>query len=150
VSGGPFTGKWVEEHLILKEANAKSPDHDGHERIAAGFNRAFACEMLKNERPQSQVLSPTRALGFHLGVSGGWSHGDAAFKKQRRWHDHVLDLAEAMLVVLKHVNELYVDIDIGYSKDGPIVRVLVDAIPIITGEHPSPDAIAKKLERRPK
>jgi hypothetical protein len=147
VSEGAFTGKWVEEHLILKEGKAISPDSDGYDRIAAELNRAFACEMLKNERPSSHpsVLSPAQALGFHLGVPGGWSHGDAAFKKQRRWHDHVLAPAEVMRTELYRVNPPTVDI--GYSKDGPIVGALVDAIPIITGEHPSRDAIAKKLER---
>jgi hypothetical protein len=147
VTEGPFTWEWVEKHLILKEVKAESPDRDGYERIAAEFNRAFAREMLKNERPSTHpsVLSPAQALGFHLGVPGGWSHGDAAFKKQRRWHDHVWAMAEAMKAELERVNPPTVDI--GYSKDGPIVRALVDAIPIITGEHPGRDAIAKKLER---
>jgi hypothetical protein len=151
MSEGPFTRKWVEEHLILKEANAVPPDDDGYARIVAGLNRAFACEMLKNEneRPSSHpsVLSPARALGFRLGVPGGWSHGDTAFQKQRRWHDHVLALAEAMLTELKRVNPNPDLVDIGYSKDGPIVRALADAIPIITGEHPRRSGIAKKLER---
>jgi hypothetical protein len=146
---GPFTRKWVEEHLILKEIKAESPDCDGYDRIVAEFNLAFTRETLKNERPSSHpsVLSPAQALGFQLGVPGGWSHGDVAFKKQRRWHDHVWAMAEAMRVELERV-QTDPNVDIGYSEDGPIVRALEDAIPIITGEHPSSrSAIAKKLER---
>jgi hypothetical protein len=143
-----FSWTWVREHLVIRESKAINPDRDGYERIAAVLNRAFAREMLKNERPSSHpsVLLPAQALGFHLGVPGGWSHGDAAFKKQRRWHDHVWAMAEAMKVELELVNG-FSYVDVGYSKDGPIVRALVDVIPIITGEHPGRDAIAKKLER---
>jgi hypothetical protein len=167
VSEGPFTRRWVEEHLILKEDKAVPPDDGGYDQIVAGLNRAFACEMLKNERPSSHpsMLSPAQALqalGFRLGVPGGWSHGvkkerrwrpggwshgDAAFKKQRRWYDHVLALAEVMLTELKRVNPKPDLVDIGYSKDGPIVRALVDAIPVITGEHPRRPGVAKRLER---
>jgi hypothetical protein len=150
----PFTWKWVEEHLVLKEGKAESPDRDGCDQIAAELNRASAREMLKNEPPPpalplAQSASPIRAaaqvLGFHMGVPGGWSHGDVAFQKQRRWHDHVLALAEVTRTELERVNPP--TIDIGYSKDGPIVRMLAKAIPIITGEHPRPAAIAKKLGR---
>jgi hypothetical protein len=80
VSEGPFTWEWVVEHLIPKERQAKGPDRDGCDRIAAKLNQAFACEMRKNE-------------------------------------------------------------------DGPIVRTLIAAIPIITGEHPRPTAIAQRLAR---
>jgi hypothetical protein len=47
---------------------------------------------------------------------------------------------------LKRVNPPTVDI--GYSADGPIVRALIDAISVITGEHPRPKTVAKRLERR--
>jgi hypothetical protein len=68
--------------------------------------------------------------------------------KQRlppRWHDHVLAMAEVMRFEHDRVNGFpYVA---GYSKDGPVVRALADAIPIITGEHASRPAIARKLEQ---
>ena len=145
-----FPPKCVEEHLILKEDKAVSPDRDGYDRIAKALKEAFTREMRKNEPPPPPPLgqaTPFQALGFHMGVlPDGWSHGDEAFQKQRRWHAHVLPLAEVMRAELARVNG-FSGVDIGYSKDGPIVRALVDAIPIITGEHPHPAAIAKKLER---
>jgi hypothetical protein len=154
-----FPPKWVEEHLILKEDKAVSPDRDGYDRIAKALKEAFVCEMRKNEPPPLGRAAPFQVLGFHISVDGrgvaghrrlegapdGWSHGDEAFQKQRRWHAHVLTLAEVTRAELNRVNPP--SVDIGYSKDGPIVRMLVDAIPIITGEHPHPAAIAQKLKR---
>jgi hypothetical protein len=140
VSEGPFTWEWVVEHLIPKERQAKGPDRDGCDRIAAKLNQAFACEMRKNEK-----LARRNPSGFTIAVPGGWSHGDTAFQKQRRWHAHVSALAVVMKTELGRVNPRAVDI--GYTKDGPIVRTLIAAIPIITGEHPRPTAIAQRLAR---
>jgi hypothetical protein len=151
-----FGPEWVRKRLVPKEAHAKPPDSAGCDLIVAEIKKAFAREMLKNEQLKnaSYAVHPSqshprfaeyRARGLHISWPKGWSHGDTAFQKQRRWHDHVVSLAEVMRAELGRVNPYAVDI--GYSKDGPIVRTLVDAIPIITGEHPSPAAIAKKLER---
>jgi hypothetical protein len=151
VSEGPFTWEWIEKRLIPKEAHANPPDPAGCALITAELNRAFAREMFENERlknashPSHPLVAVAQVRGFHIGAPGGWSHGDAAFRKQRRWHDHVPALAEVMRTELNRVNPPTVDI--GYSKDGPIVRALVEAVPLVTGEHPSRDAIAKKLER---
>jgi hypothetical protein len=147
MSEGPFTWEWVAGHLILKERKAEGPDRAGCDRIAAKLNQAFACEMRKNEQPaRRNPLGFTIAVpGRTAAVRGGWSHADKAFQEQRRWHAYAPALAEVMKAELDRVNPHA--IDIGYSADGPIVRALVDAIPIITGEHPRPEAIAKRLKR---
>jgi hypothetical protein len=141
MSGGPFTWKWVREHLVCKESQAINLRGGGCRRVAAKLNKAFADEVCKNER-----LSHRTPSGFLVSVPGGWSHGDTAFKKQRRWHAYAAALAEVMHTELSEVNPPTVDI--GFSKNGPIVRALVDAIQVISGEHPRPVAIAKKLKRR--
>jgi hypothetical protein len=137
---GPFTRKWVAEHLIPRERLAAGPDRIGCDRIAAKLNQAFARETHKNER-----LARRNHLGLIIAVPGGWSHGDKAFQRQRRWHTHAPTLAAVMKAELDRVNPPA--IDVGYSADGPIVRALVDAILTITGEHPRREAITKQLNR---
>jgi hypothetical protein len=142
-----FSWRWVRAHLVLRESKAVNPDRDGYERIAAKLGRIF---MLENEpcdlphilRTRFDLRERTCRDGTKVG------HPRKMISKQRlppRWHDHVLAMAKVMKAELTHVNGF--SVDIGYTKDGPIVRALVDVIPIITGEHPSRAAIAGKLEK---
>jgi len=159
---GLYSPKWVMKYLTPREPHTNGPDPAGCDRIIAAFKQAVEREMLKNEPPlppPGGQATPFQILGFHISVDGsgiaghrriegapdGWSHGDEAFRKRHRWHAHVLPLAEVMQAELSRVNP--VSVKIGYSKDGPIVRALAKAIPLITGEYPSRAAIAKHLER---
>jgi hypothetical protein len=155
MSEGPFTQEWVAKHMVPKERLAKPLDDVGCIRIATALNQAYAAEVLKNERlkkaayvphPSNPQVAWAQLRGFHIGAPGGWSHGDEAFQKQRRWHSYAPDLARVAHTELSRV-QTHSLVDIGFSKDGPIARMLKDAAPIITGEHPSRSAIAKKLER---
>jgi len=37
---------------------------------------------------------------------------------------------------------------VGFTPDGPIVQLLYKAIPLITGERPTAETIAKELQRQ--
>jgi hypothetical protein len=146
---GPFSWKWVREHLILKESKAISPRRGGCGRIAVELNRVF---VLVNESHDSPHLLRVRFDIQERAREDGTAtigHPRKLDEKQRlppRWHDHVLSMGKVMWVELDRVNG-FSRVDVGYSKDGPIVRALADAIPIITGEQPGRAAVARKLEQ---
>jgi hypothetical protein len=141
---GPFSWKWVREDLVFKERGAKGPHRGGCGRIAVELNRVF---MLVNEPRDSPHLFRAQAPRWDDTAAPG--HPRQIPRRQRlppHWHDDVLAMAEVVRTEIERVNPY--GVDVGYSKDGPIVRLLVDAIPIITGEQPTRDAVAKKLRQR--
>jgi hypothetical protein len=142
-----FSWRWVREHLVLRESKAINPDRDGYERIAAVLNRIFMLENEPCDSPHSlrirfEVRERTRRDDTMIGHPRKISQQ----RPPPRWHDHAWAMAEVMRVELERVNG-FSYVDVGYSKDGPIVRALEDVIPIITGEHPRRPAIAGKLEK---
>ncbi len=59
-----------------------------------------------------------------------------------RWHDFVVDLADAFQTAMLTTNDGLV---VGLTADGPLVRFLVRAIPLVSGECPTAEAAGKYL-----
>jgi hypothetical protein len=65
----------------------------------------------------------------------------------RRWAEYVLAMGEVTKEVLNAANPGRTP-PFSFSKDGPVVRLLVKAIPLITGEQPTAANVSRELYRQ--
>jgi hypothetical protein len=124
-----FSGDWVQENLSLAQSD-KRPKLDRCNQIAAEFKRAFA---LANPIWDSPHIY--------------WARGTAAPTATKRWPEYVVPMAEVTQAMLTAANEGRVP-PFGYSKDGPVVRLLVKALSLITGEQITAAAVSQDLYRQ--
>jgi hypothetical protein len=136
-----FTGAWIQKNLSLAQTD-KPLKLDRCNQIAATFNEEYAEENPIWYSPHIHWARPGAAPTAR-------THGASA----RRWAKYVLKMGEVTQAALNAVNEGRTP-PFRYSKDGPVVRLLVKAIPLITGETPTAGNVSqelyRQLRRRPK
>jgi hypothetical protein len=145
-----FTGEWVQKSLSLVQSD-KLPKLARCNQIAAEFNRAYGRENPIWYVPHTEwarSYSPSEGL-VRPGVPPTARIHDAT---ARRWAEYALAMGEVTQEVLNAANPGRTP-PFGFSKDGPVVRLLVKAIPLITGEQPTADNVSqvlyRQLRRRP-
>jgi hypothetical protein len=140
-----FTGDWIQTNLSLVQTD-KLPKLDRCNRIAAEFNRAYGRENPIYYAPHTdwaRSYSPSEGLVRPGGPPTARIHDATA----RRWAEYVLAMGEVTQEVLNAANPGRTP-PFRYSKDGPVVRLLVKAIPLITGEHPTAGNVSRELYRQ--
>jgi hypothetical protein len=138
-----FTRGWVYKALDLKRGGDRYPRPRGLLRIAVTLNRI-------NRSENSAGLSDwPYFLRLPVNGRGQSRHVPLPENKRRwRWYGWALSAAEAVLKELQKANPGRKLDHYGYSKDGPVVKLVINAIKEITGEEPTPGAVAKELERQ--
>jgi hypothetical protein len=134
-SVGMFTGAWVRENLSLTQSD-KRPELDRCNQIAAKYNEAFVEENPIWHSPHIGWARP--------GTSPTAKMHDAS---ARRWSKHVLAMGETTKAALNAANEGRKP-PFRYSKDGPVVRLLIKAISLITGETLTAANVSQELYRQ--
>jgi hypothetical protein len=109
-------------------------------RIAAELNRVFAEDHKERDWPYF--------LRRPFDVREQMQRGSTALGCPQRWHEFVLSTAEAIRVELGNANRRMKPDGFGYSAKGPVAKIVVRAIPLVTGETPTALAVAKELERQ--
>jgi hypothetical protein len=136
MSEGSFTGKWVRENLGRPKRGDRRPDAAGCERIAAEFNRAYAREKFGETVDSPHIFWASR----HAPVA------HPPDEERRRWAG-LLAMGEVTCNELNAANPGRKP-PFAYTKDGPVVNLLLEAIPLVTGERPTADAIAMEFRNR--
>ena len=139
MSEGPFTGKWVRENLGRPKRGDERPDDVGCDRIAAEFNRTYVREKFVKTVDSPHIFWASR----HARATAVVHPPD---EERRRWAG-LLAMGEVTCNELNAAN-LGRKPPFAYTKDGPVVNLLLEAIPLITGEHPTADAIAMEFRNR--
>jgi hypothetical protein len=136
-----FTGKWVRENLAQPKRGDKRPDDAGCDRIAAEFNRANARENFGETVDAPHIFWATRHA---MPPGAGAAYTPNAVR--RRWAG-LLTMGEVVCNELNVAN-LGRKPAFAYTEGGPVVKLLHKAIPLITGEHPTRNAIAMEFRNR--
>jgi hypothetical protein len=129
-----FTSDVVEDLLRRNlKGGFNPPDDAGCRRLANAFNRSYEREIFGEVYDSPHML---------------WRHNIGGRANiRRRWHNFVRELAETIQTELALANRYT---SVGLSDDGPVLRVTVEVIFMITGEKPSPPSVAREVWRQQK
>jgi hypothetical protein len=142
MSAGPFTWKWIQKNLDLPRPSDKRPGRPGCEKIAAAFNHAFAREVSVAVYDSPHIFWATGARATAT------VHPDPeSSKNERRWSRHVRAMGDAVWGELHDANPNRKP-PFGYTRTGPVAKLLELAIPLITQEDPPAGAVSQELVRQ--
>lgn len=141
MSAEPFTWEWVCKKLTRPRRGDKRPDAAGCDRIAAAFNHVYVQE---NFAPIWD--SPVPFWASRASRSTALVHPFPA--PRRRWPGLVFDMGKVVCDELNAANPGRKP-PFAYTTTGPVVKILVEAIPIITRERPTAEAVAMEFRQAP-
>jgi hypothetical protein len=134
-----FTSNVVEDLLQRNlKGGYKPPCDAGYHRLADAFNRIYEREIF-GEVYDSPHMFWRHGIGGRADIS--INHGK---RELRRWPNFVRELAETIQTELTRANRT----PIGLSDDGPVARVTVEVIFMITGEKPSGASVVREVQRQ--
>jgi hypothetical protein len=133
----PFTSEWVRVNLSKPKRGDNRPDDAGCERIAAALNYAYDRANFGETVDSVHIFARTPV--------GHPSTKSAAAARGRRWA-RLLPAGTVVCAELNAVNPGRKP-PFAYSKDGAVVKLLHQAIPLITGEHPTTGNIETAFRR---
>jgi len=139
VREGPFTGEWVRENWTPpRRWGDRRPDDESDRRIAAAFNYVCVKESYRTAVAAAGIATVT------IHTTGQTTRFEVEPSSRQRWKRLILGLSTLPWIELSAVTKGRV----GFTPDGPIVQLLYKAIPLITGERPTAETIAKELQRQ--